>query len=132
MIQPMKHLASLLAVAALAPAAFADTTVTPRYYVGDSLVAMYDAVCNATNAAGAWVHDGAATTWLDLSGNGRDWTVTANGSWTDTTFEFNGLSATLDPCFPYYYTQEEFFKNHCHITPRSSRRTDNQRTVASS
>ena len=35
----------------LALAAFAEATVTPRYYVGDSLVAMYDAVSNATNAA---------------------------------------------------------------------------------
>ncbi|MBQ6102880.1 MAG: hypothetical protein IJL06_04330, partial [Kiritimatiellae bacterium] len=102
----MKRISALLASAALAPAAFAESAVTPRYYVGDSLVALYDAVCNATNAAGAWIHDGAATTWLDLSGNGRDWTLTANGSWTDTTFEFNGLSATLSPGLPYYYTQE--------------------------
>ena len=102
----MKHLVSLLASAALAPAAFADATVTPRYYVGDSLVAMYDAVCNATNAAGAWIHDNAATKWIDLSGNGRDFTVTANGSWTDTTFEFDGASATLSPGLPYYRTQE--------------------------
>ena len=106
MISAMKRLLPLLAAAAIAPAAFAESTVTPRYYVGDSLVAMYDAVCNATNAAGAFVHDNAATKWIDLSGNGRDWTLTANGSWTDTTFEFNGLSATLDPCFPYYFTQE--------------------------
>lgn len=102
----MKRLLPLLAAAAMAPAAFAESTVTPRYYVGDSLVALYDAICNATNAAGAFVHDNAATKWIDLSGNGRDFTVTANGSWTDTTFEFNGLSATLDPGFPYYYTQE--------------------------
>ena len=76
----MKRLLPLLAAAAIAPAAFAESTVTPRYYVGDSLVAMYDAICNATNAAGSWIHDGAATTWLDLSGNGRDWTLTSNGS----------------------------------------------------
>ena len=104
----MKHKYAFVALAALtlAIAAFAESTVTPRYYVGDSLVAMYDAVCNATNAAGAFVHDNAATKWIDLSGNGRDFTVESGGSWTDTTFEFNGLSATLDPCFPYYFTQE--------------------------
>jgi len=103
---PAMNAKSFLAAAAIAPAAFAESTVTPRYYVGDSLVAMYDAVCNATNAAGAFVHDNAATTWLDLSGNGRDFTVTANGSWTDTTFEFDGASATLSPGLPYYRTQE--------------------------
>jgi len=102
----MKRLLPLLAAGAIAPAAFAEATVTPRYYVGDSLVAMYDAVCNATNAAGAFVHDNAATKWIDLSGNGRDFTVESGGSWTDTTFEFNGLSATLSPGLPYYYTQE--------------------------
>jgi hypothetical protein len=99
----MKRLLPLfLSLAAVSTGA----TVTPRYYVSDSLVAMYDAVCNATNAAGAFVHDGAATKWIDLSGNGRDFTVTANGSWTDTTFEFNGASATLSPGLPYYRTQE--------------------------
>ena len=93
-----------------AESAPAQNAVTPRYYVGDSLVAMYDAVCNATNAAGAFVHDNAATKWIDLSGNGRDFTVESGGSWTDTTFEFNGLSATLSPAVPYYYTQEVRFE----------------------
>ena len=93
----MKRLLPLLAAAAIAPAAPAEPTVTPHYYVGDSLVALYDAICNATNAAGAWVHDGAATKWIDLSGNGRDFTVTSGGSWTASTFEFNGRSATLSP-----------------------------------
>ena len=105
----MKRILPLFALV-LGGAAHAENAVTPRYYVGDSLVALYDAVCNATNAAGAWIHDGAATTWLDLSGNGRDWTLTANGSWTDTTFEFDGLSATLSPAVPYYYTQEVRFE----------------------
>ena len=98
--------AAVCLVLSAAGSAPAQNAVTPRYYVGDSLVAMYDAVCNATNAAGAFVHDNAATKWIDLSGNGRDFTVESGGSWTDTTFEFNGLSATLDPCFPYYFTQE--------------------------
>ena len=107
-----KHKCAFAALAALtlAIAAFAESTVTPRYYVGDSLVAMYDAVCNATNAVGAFVHDNAATKWIDLSGNGRDFTVESVGSWTDTTFEFNGLSATLSPAVPYYYTQEVRFE----------------------
>ena len=99
-------LAASASLALAAGSAPAQNAVTPRYYVGDSLVAMYDAVCNATNAAGAFVHDNAATKWIDLSGNGRDFTVESGGSWTDTTFEFNGLSATLDPGFPYYFTQE--------------------------
>ena len=107
-----KHKCAFAALAALtlAIAAFAESTVTPRYYVGDSLVAMYDAICNATNAAGAFVHDNAATKWIDLSGNGRDFTVESGGSWTDTTFEFNDLSATLSPAVPYYYTQEVRFE----------------------
>ena len=97
----------LLAAASFAAiAAFGENVVTPRYYVGDSLVAMYDGVYNATNAAGAWVHDASATNWLDLSGNGRDFTVTSGGSWTATTFEYNGPSATLSPRLPYYRTQE--------------------------
>ena len=104
MIWRMKRILPILFLSATVSAV--GSTVTPRYYVGDSLVAMYDAICNATNAAGAFVHDGAATKWIDLSGNGLDWTVTANGSWTDTTFEFNGASATLSPGLPYYRTQE--------------------------
>lgn len=106
----MKRILPALLLSAAAAFARAENAVTPRYYVGDSLVALYDAVCNATNAAGSWIHDGAATTWLDLSGNGRDWTLTSNGSWTDTTFEFDGLSATLSPAVPYYYTQEVRFE----------------------
>ena len=62
----------LLAAATFAAiATFGENVVTPRYYVCDSLVAMYDGVYNATNAAGAWVHDASATNWLDISGNGH-------------------------------------------------------------
>ena len=86
--------------------AFGENVVTLRYYVGDSLVAMYDGICNATNAAGELVHDASATKWLDLSGNGRDFVLTAKGSWSEKAFEFDAHSATLSPAFPYYRTQE--------------------------
>jgi hypothetical protein len=66
----------LLAAAVFAAIdSYGENVVTPRYYVGDSLVAMYDGIFNATNATGELVHDASATKWLDLSGNGRDFTV---------------------------------------------------------
>ena len=100
------HFALCIALALASAIAAGENVVTPRYYVGDSLIAMYDGVYNATNAAGAWVHDASATKWLDLSGNGRDFVLTAKGSWSEKAFEFNGLSATLSPSFPRYLTQE--------------------------
>ena len=97
----------LLAAAAFAAIdSFGENVVTPRYYVGDSLVAMYDGIFNATNVAGELVHDASAPKWLDLSGNGRDFVLTAKGSWSEKAFEFNGISASLSPSFPRYLTQE--------------------------
>ncbi len=89
-----------------AACSFGENIVTLRYYVGDSLVAMYDGICNATNAAGELVHDASATKWLDLSGNGRDFVLTSKGAWSEKAFEFDAHSATLSPAFPYYRTQE--------------------------
>lgn len=109
-LQATSAVLSVFALCTISFSARAENVVTPSYYVGDSLVAMYDGIYNATNAAGELVHDPSATKWLDLSGNGRDFTVTANGSWSDTTFNFNKTSATLTPALPYYRTQEIRFE----------------------
>ena len=95
--------AALVPVGAVAGAA---TDVTPDYYVNDSLVALYDGVFNAVDPDGTRRHDAAATTWADLSGNGRDFTLEAGGSWEDESFRFDALSATLSPSLPWYRTQE--------------------------
>lgn len=48
-------------------------------YVSDGLIAMWDGEWNA----GGGVHDPNATTWVDLSGNNHDASLTAKGSWDD-------------------------------------------------
>ena len=54
------------------------TASTADYnYVTDGLVVWYDGADNA----GVGVHDGATSTWTDLSGNGRDATLNANLGW---------------------------------------------------
>ena len=65
----------LLSLALFAPAARAG--VSSRSYVQKGLVACYDGIDNA----GTGVHDSAATTWADLTGNGNDGTVGENVTW---------------------------------------------------
>ena len=55
-------------------------------YVTRGLVAHWDAIDNA----GIGVHDGAATTWIDLTGNGFDWTLDMRKvSWNADRLSFN-------------------------------------------
>lgn len=54
---------------------------TAENYVSDGLVALWDGIENA----GYGVHDPTANTWKDLSGNGRDLTITA-GSFDEISF----------------------------------------------
>ena len=64
---------------------------TARNYVQDGLIAMWDGIENA----GWGVHDGASTEWVDLVG-GADFTLTENGSFDESSFVCNGLSAKGD------------------------------------
>ena len=85
-------------------------------YVTDGLVAMWDGEWNA----GGGVHDGSATTWADLSGNGYDGTLAAaqlgiayswesnafvrynmgaNGMWTPIDISDRMLSAAQSATF---------------------------------
>lgn len=58
-------------------------------YVHDGLVMQLDGIDNT----GTGVHDASATVWKDLVGQ-RDFTLSANGGWTDKAFTFSGLSAS--------------------------------------
>lgn len=80
--------------------------LTPRYYVQDSLLMMLDAEYNSTNEFGEIIHDSSATRWIDLSGNGYDFTKNSGGSWADKHFNFNGRAATGVKKLPWYFTQE--------------------------
>ena len=64
-------------------------------YVRYGMVAWFDGKDNA----GTGVHDPAATTWVDLSGNGNDATMGANVVWAETgwTNGVAGRPATLGP-----------------------------------
>ena len=56
-------------------------------YAQRGLVAHWDAIDNA----GVGVHDAAATTWKDLSGNGFDWTLSADSyTWTEKAITLHG------------------------------------------
>ena len=59
-------------------------------YIRNGLVAQWDGIGNTTNAAGEAVHDAAATSWLDLSGNGYDWNFGA-ALGTDLAWQDNAL-----------------------------------------
>ncbi|MBQ6102403.1 MAG: hypothetical protein IJL06_01905, partial [Kiritimatiellae bacterium] len=75
----MKRLPVLLAILpVLAAATGARAALTSRSYVQKGLVACYDGIDNA----GTGLHDAAAATWADLSGNGLDGTLAANLGWT--------------------------------------------------
>jgi hypothetical protein len=67
---------------------------------------MLDAEYNSTNEFGEIIHDASATKWIDLSGNGYDFTKNSGGSWADKHFNFNKLAATGVKVLPWYYTQE--------------------------
>ena len=67
------------------------TASTADYdYVTNGLVVWYDGADNA----GVGVHDGATSTWTDLSGNGRDATLNANLGWVA-----NGWTNSAN-CYP--------------------------------
>lgn len=111
---------------------------TARDYVQDGLIAMWDGIENA----GWGVHDGASTEWVDLVG-GADFTLTENGSFDESSFVCNGLSAKGDgislglgytiECVTYAYSVAGyrcvfnldrirmrksfvFYREYCHIT----------------
>lgn len=85
-----------------------------RDYVQDGLIAMWDGIDNA----GWGVHDPNATEWADLVG-GADFTLTENGSFDESSFVCNGLSAKGDgislglgytiECVTYNYNRSGYF-----------------------
>ena len=115
-----------------------DGVPTARDYVQNGLIAMWDGIENA----GWGVHDGVATEWVDLVG-GADFTLTENGSFDESSFVCNGLSAKGDgislglgytiECVTYAYEERGyrcvfnldrirmrksfvFYKDHCYLT----------------
>ena len=111
---------------------------TARDYVQDGLISMWDGIDNA----GWGVHDPNATKWADLVG-GADFTLTENGSFDESSFVCNGLSAKGDgislglgytiECVTYAYDKSDyrcvfnldrirlrksfvFYQTYCHIT----------------
>ena len=111
---------------------------TTRDYVQDGLISMWDGIDNA----GWGVHDPNATEWADLVG-GADFTLTENGSFDESSFVCNGLSAKGDgislglgytiECVTYAYSVAGyrcvfnldrirmrksfvFYRNLCHLT----------------
>ena len=84
-----KPVSSGLACLAALAAAFVVRAgaVTSSDYVQDGLVAHWDAIDNA----GVGTHSSDTTTWVDLCGNGFDWTIdAAHGSWTATGLVLDG------------------------------------------
>ena len=64
-------------------------TVPSSDYVQKGLVAHWDAIENA----GVGTHSSDTTTWVDLCGNGFDWTIdAAHGSWTATGLVLDGTA----------------------------------------
>ena len=79
----------LVAVATMMSAWAADISFLG--YETNNLFAYWDGEYNSTNENGEAAHDGAATRWLDLTGNGYDWALNAgNYSWSDRSMCFNG------------------------------------------
>lgn len=77
----------------------ANRKPTAKSYVQDGLVAMWDGIENA----GYGVHDAAATTWTDLSGNGYDAKIIRllpYAYWEDNGFRYNKTSPNGDE---YYF-----------------------------
>ncbi|MBR3221356.1 MAG: hypothetical protein IKF72_03920 [Kiritimatiellae bacterium] len=65
--------------------------LSSRSYVVPGLVAQYDGINNVGHDA---AHDGSATTWVDLTGNGNDATKASDVTWTE-----NGWANAVD-CYP--------------------------------
>ena len=83
-------LSRLSCLAALATAfVIRAGAMTSSDYVQDGLVVHWDAIDNA----GVGMHSSNTTTWVDLSGNGFDWTIDAtHGSWTATGLVLDGAA----------------------------------------
>lgn len=63
--------------------------LSAKSYVQDGLVAMWDGIENA----GWGVHDAAATTWADLTGNGYNLTVGTQSSFTTNSLLYSSVVA---------------------------------------
>ena len=83
-------LSRLSCLAALATAfVIRAGAMTSSDYVQDGLVVHWDAIDNA----GVGMHSSNTTTWVDLSGNGLDWTIDAtHGRWTATGLVLDGAA----------------------------------------
>lgn len=80
-------------------------------YVQDGLVGMWDAIDNA----GYGIHNNNASSWIDLSGNGRNLTINEGTSWDEKSFITNtdfSIAATCSDMVPILsnITQELVFK----------------------
>ena len=85
---------SMLGVRGTMATSEAEPWVNP--YITDGLVAMWDGEWNIAGGK----HDPNATTWVDISGNGNDWTTLSGNGWIDgnawnASMKCTGLLANL-------------------------------------
>lgn len=97
-----------VAVAGAVVASTASATgYTSASYEQAGLIAQWDAIDNA----GTGTHDPATNVWKDLTGNGYDLTLTANGSWQrGLALTVSGPSAVGTNTAPAYKTIEVLYR----------------------
>ncbi len=97
-----------VAVAGVVVASTASATgYTSASYEQAGLIAQWDAIDNA----GTGTHDPATNVWKDLTGNGYDLTLTANGSWQrGLALAVSGPSAVGTNTAPAYKTIEVLYR----------------------
>ena len=87
-------------------------------YVQDGLAAHWDAIENA----GAGQHDAAATTWVDLSGNGHDAAMPASGAVIEDTFvKFTNVRAEASGCDFANHTTPLTLDGSCRVLATTSK-----------
>ena len=79
---------AVFAAAVVAGCGNAWADVPASAYVQRGLVVQFDGIENA----GAGQHDAAATTWIDLTGNGRNGTITGSYAWLGNGLQINSVS----------------------------------------
>ena len=92
--ESMKHMVrGFVCLATVAGVSFGASAYVALDYVQDGLVCQFDGIENVGHGQ---AHSSDTNRWVDLTGNGYDWTLdNQHCSWTDLGLSINGLAGSM-------------------------------------
>ena len=90
----MKHMVrGFVCLATVAGLSFGASAYVALDYEQDGLVCQFDGIENVGHGQ---AHSSDTSCWVDLTGNGYDWTLnSANCSWTELGLSINGRAGSM-------------------------------------